>query len=123
MTGSIGIMFLDYSAKSKIFNLPKHIQLLRCGPLARASATARQGRTAAPAIRWSVASGHEGHGSGVRWVAPPAIRAARAAVEAGGSRGRPGSLRFALGAVGAEVVETRRLELLTPSLQRRCSTS
>jgi hypothetical protein len=26
-------------------------------------------------------------------------------------------------AVGAEVVETRRLELLTPSLQRRCSTS
>jgi len=31
--GSIGIIFLDYSAKSKIFNLPKHIQLLRCGPL------------------------------------------------------------------------------------------
>ena len=98
--GSRSGYFLDYSAKSKIFNLPKHIQLLRCGPLARASATARQGRTAAPAIRWSVASGHEGHGSGVRWVAPPAIRAARAAVEAGGSRGRPGSLRFALGAVG-----------------------
>ena len=35
--GSIGIIFLDYSAKSKIFNLPKHIQLLRCGPLLRAS--------------------------------------------------------------------------------------
>jgi hypothetical protein len=33
-------------------------------------------------------------------VAPPAIRATRAAVEAGGSRGRPGSLRFVLGAVG-----------------------
>ncbi len=35
--GSIGIIFLDYSAKSKIFNLPKHIQLLRCGSLARAN--------------------------------------------------------------------------------------
>ena len=43
------------------------IQLLRCGPLARASATARHGRTAAPAIRWSVASRHGRHGSGVRW--------------------------------------------------------
>ena len=33
-------------------------------------------------------------------MAPPAIRAARVAVEAGGPRGRPGSLRFVLGAVG-----------------------
>ena len=32
-------------------------------------------------------------------MAPPAIRAAAVAVEAGGSRGRPGSLRFVLGAV------------------------
>ena len=30
--GSIGIIFLDYSAKSKIFNLPNTFQLLRCDP-------------------------------------------------------------------------------------------
>ena len=35
--GSIGIIFLDYSAKSKIFNLPNTFQLLRCDPPRRAS--------------------------------------------------------------------------------------
>ncbi len=55
--GSIGIIFLDYSAKSKFFNLPKHIQLLRCDPLLRAS-LGRAGLTPIrrPAIRWSVTS-------------------------------------------------------------------
>ena len=66
--GSIGIIFLDYSAKSKIFNLPKHIQLLRCGsPCGEPLTNARCARR--PAIRWSVAFRRhwaEGHGSGVR---------------------------------------------------------
>ena len=35
----------------------------------------------------------------------------------------PGLFDLRLVPWGAEVVETRRLELLTPSLQRRCSTS
>ena len=35
----------------------------------------------------------------------------------------PGLFDLCLVPWGAEVVETRRLELLTPSLQRRCSTS
>ena len=55
--GSIGIIFLDYSAKSKIFNLPKHIQLLRCpGQLARVGPLTAGLRRSSPAIRWSVAS-------------------------------------------------------------------
>jgi hypothetical protein len=54
--GSIGIIFLDYSAKSKIFNLPKHIQLLRCGPLAKSESLTAGLRRSSPAIRWSVAS-------------------------------------------------------------------
>jgi hypothetical protein len=49
--------FLDYSAKSKIFNLPKLIQLLRCDPPSRASLR-RPSMTPIrrPAIRWSVTS-------------------------------------------------------------------
>ena len=48
--------FLDYSAKSKIFNLPKHIQLLRCGSLLREPLTGRLAPLRRPAIRWSVTS-------------------------------------------------------------------
>ena len=114
--GSIGIIFLDYSAKSKIFNLPKHIQLLRCGPLLRASPlTPRLTPIRRPAIRWSVASALAGR-SRIR----------------GSLRVVPRLVAMASGMdpicsiapdTGAEVVETRRLELLTLSLQRRCSTS
>ena len=49
--------FLDYSAKSKIFNLPKHIQLLRCQT--HSQEWVSDGRLTPlrrPAIRWSVTS-------------------------------------------------------------------
>ena len=54
---------------------------------------------------------------------PPVIRTALGAVESGRFPGSSRVSSICVCAVGAEVVETRRLELLTPSLQRRCSTS
>ena len=106
--------FLDYSAKSKIFNLPKHIQLLRCGSLESEPLTGAS-RVRRPAIRWSVAcrTTAKGHGSGVRCALGLGL------VVASGM----GPELFDCWMRPAEVVETRRLELLTLSLQRRCSAS
>ena len=70
-----------------------------------------------PAIRWSVAfllMELEGHGSGVRCAFVYLLAGASGL----------GPELFAMVVEGrSKVVETRRLELLTLSLQRRCSAS
>ena len=110
--------FLDFSTKSKNFILPKHIQLLRCGsPYRENLSTCRPRPERPPAIRWSVAyPGRGGHGS-----------MARGATSSRGMvvllRGWDPNCSIVYGRRLQQVVETRRLELLTLSLQRRCSTS
>ena len=64
-----------------------------------------------PAIRWSVGSQeHTDQGS-----ENGRLGGGRAERRLGG--------RYSVGGLGGEMVETRRLELLTLSLQRRCSAS
>jgi len=91
--GSIGIVSLTNSAKSKIDLLPKkHIQLLRCGPITRATVPAL--RPEDPAIRWSVSSDGD-HGSGARLIGGGHTKTARGPASepsetAPGRFGRPG---------------------------------
>ena len=110
-------LFLDYSAKSKIFNLPKHIQLLRCGPLESKPPDGRQDAVRRPAIRWSVSfSPRRSKDTDQGFVAR------FSALVVGGLGDEPEL--FECWSTGrSKVVETRRLELLTLSLQRRCSAS
>ena len=129
-----GIYLAHNSAKLKIFNLPTSIQLLRCGPLRGLDGTLW---IPSPAIRWSVGSEPAVRFARIRGAmsidTKTTARFRRAAV----------STALALELVGLHapificfqvparpavrppgsprVVETRRLELLTLSLQRRCS--
>ena len=63
--------FLDYSAKSKIFNLPKQFQLLRCARSFERARAVRLTPIRRPAIRWSVTSSLAGkvtdQGFDARW--------------------------------------------------------
>jgi hypothetical protein len=64
--GSIGIISLTNSAKSKIDLLPNIFQLLRCGPIARASfPTALAGGSSSDPLVGELLVGD--HGSGGRW--------------------------------------------------------
>ena len=116
------------SAKLKIFNLPNTIQLLRFG----LSASTGPSRAPPPAIRWSVGlcptDQRSDVGSDTKRrldLAEPPYRQRLRSSSLGlhaplfsffqVPRRQRRVLRF------FQVVETRRLELLTLSLQRRCS--
>ena len=111
--------FLDFSTKSKNFNLPKHIQLLRCGAL-QESEPPDEPAEAVPSPSDPLVGGlpMKGrtriNGSKKRDMIPEDGRVVS---------GMGPELFDCVAAVTPAVVETRRLELLTLSLQRRCSTS
>jgi hypothetical protein len=123
-----------YSAKLKIFNLPKHIQLLRfCRWRTEGSLAAPTEPLRIPPVQRSAG----------RWVGCPRIRGAMSGdrdedpIVKQPSIGSWARTRLGLCAplfscgwcvraadppsFRSQVVETRRLELLTLSLQRRCS--
>ncbi len=118
-----------YSAKLKIFNLPKHYPVVKVRPFGPDGTLVDP---VCPAIRWSV-----GGCPRIRGAMSTRREDDHSTMERPDRRSSSSSsgplARYSL-AVGAseaadppparsQVVETRRLELLTLSLQRRCSAS
>ena len=143
-----GIHLAHNSAKLKIFNLPKLYPVVKvlertCGSLWRNLAVSLRPSVSvrSPAIRWSVGETlrfHVSHPtdqrSDVGIDRKTAARSRRAAVPTALALELLGALRPDIQFVSgsrrgsglssrSRVVETRRLELLTLSLQRRCSAS
>src|SRR6185503_11007785 len=112
--GSIGIISLTTRRNRRFFISAEHYPVVKVRPTEVGLRRSTRDRSS-PAIRWSVACRRAaGHGSGARWPARPH--------GPHGSWYRLGSTRALLLCGRAsrpkDLVETRRLELLTLSLQR-----